>query len=323
MRLQWKLSLLILPACVLPLLVLGLVAFSQLESVAVTNRLSDVRNVMGPVSERLSSELRTTEIHAHLFAASPFVARYLLESDAEVKYSLMEPGLLEFLDTYRRGFPNYEAIELRQLNGELDTRTSDGPVQLAVDKAAALLTRAVARDAAGTAFQIVRLDNGSPRLLVAVPVELKDARVSLAAGLQRKGVLIVVVDLGFAAKILDGIELGTGGGVTIIDNAGQPWFPERQILGQRLSNSLLAQLVSDGTTGIDAELQDGRSYLSASPLLGDSMLVAAIPHTQLAAIRRNLELTVIGVTLAGAIAIYLSSVLAAAWLRTASRAGIA
>lgn len=306
MRLQWKLSLLILPACVLPLLVLGLVAFSQLESVAVTNRLSDVRNVMGPVSERLASELRTTETHARLFATSPFVARYLLESDTEIKYSLMEPGLLEFLDTYRRGFPNYEAIELRQLNGELDTRTSDGPVQPEVDKAAAQLGRSLARGTASTALQIVRRDNGPPRLLVAVPVELKDARVSLAAGLQRKGVLIVVVDLGFAARVLDGIELGAGGGVTIIDSTGQPWFPDRQILGQRLSNSLLAQLISGGAAGIDAELHDGHSYLSALPLLGNSLLVAAIPHTQLAAIRRDLEWTVIGVTLAGAIAIYLS-----------------
>ena len=306
MRLQWKLSLLILPACLLPLLVLGVVAFNQLERVAITNRLSDVRNVLQPVGERLASELRTTETHARLFASSPFVSRYMLASDPDIKYSLMEPGLLEFLETYRRGFANYEAIELRQLDGELDTRTSAGAALPSVDLAAAALARSLATNQSTRASRIVRQDTGAPRLLVAVPIELKDARVSLAAGLQRKGVLIVIVQLEFVASILDAIDLGAGGGVTVVDKIGRPWFPGRNILPEILDKPLLDQLARNDGNGIDAELPNGRSYLSAKPLFNEALLVAGIPHAQLEAIRRNLELTVIGIVLAGAIVLYLS-----------------
>ncbi|MBK6596817.1 MAG: response regulator [Proteobacteria bacterium] len=304
MRLQSKLSLLIIPACVLPLLALGIAAYSQLQQVAVTNRLADVRTVLGPLSERLSSELRTTETNARLFATSPFVSRYLLAQDADIKYSMMEPSLLEFFDTYRRGFTNYESIELRNLDGTVDTRTSDTMAELPTDRVAAELARSFADSSAATRSRIVRTEAQSPRLIVGVPVDLKDARVSLAAGAKRQGVLLIVVDLSFVAPILNKISIGPGGGVTVVDRNGDPWFADRGILSQRLDDQLRERLTHGGGMGIEAELADGRRYLNSLPLLDDSLLVASVPHAQVATIRREIETTVFAVTLTGAIAIY-------------------
>ncbi|MCB1623362.1 MAG: response regulator [Pseudomonadales bacterium] len=306
MRLQSKLSLLILPACVLPLLVLGMVTFSLLERIAITNRLADVRTVLGPVSERLSNELRTTETNARLFATSPFVSRYLLATDADIKYSMMEPGLLEFLDTYQRGFKNYEAIELRKLDGALDTRTTGTEVQLQTDAAAAALARSLATDTAGSGFRIVQIGASAPRLLVGVPIELKDARVSLAAGAKRQGVLIIIVDLNFVGPILDRITQGTNVGVTVVNRAGRAWFPQRGLLPEQLDHALLRQLVDPPGAGIDIQPGTSGLHLSALPIFGDALLVAGIPQSQLTTIRQQLGLIVFGVILSGAIVIYLS-----------------
>ena len=128
MRLQSKVLSVLVPLIVVPLLGLGRVDYVQLVEISEQRTLGHMMTLLEQVALNLESRARTLEANVELFAANALVKKYVLTSDEEERYNLMQPALLRLLDTYLRAHPEYYEIRILLPDGYEDTRATLGNV---------------------------------------------------------------------------------------------------------------------------------------------------------------------------------------------------
>src|SRR3990172_2819272 len=95
LKLQKKILLVLVPLTVLPLLVLGWSAYTQLLDTAKERTFGQMSTLLRQVSLQTQSQIRTGRANASLFASGSLVGQYLSTGDDHLSKTLLHEGLLK------------------------------------------------------------------------------------------------------------------------------------------------------------------------------------------------------------------------------------
>jgi len=126
MRLRVKIIIGLLPLLVVPLLIVGWLAYAQLreKTQETTLRQSDV--LMAQVATSSQAYLRGVEADLALFSGSDLLRNYLAVEDAADRYEILQTPLLSQFASYMAAHPEYYEIRVLLPDGSEDARLAAG-----------------------------------------------------------------------------------------------------------------------------------------------------------------------------------------------------
>ncbi len=113
MRLRNKLLILLIPLAVAPLTILSSIALTQINQLYRQNTAREVATLLQQFQSTFNTLLETSRANIELFSQSSQLTTYLLTTNEEERFRLLQPSLMRLLRSYQRAFPEYqEAIRL-------------------------------------------------------------------------------------------------------------------------------------------------------------------------------------------------------------------
>lgn len=298
MRLQSQLLALLAPLVVLPLLVLGGVAYHELRGTSERRTVDQMRTFLEQVGVQVGSRVQAAMADVQTVGRLGLVERYILTTDERQRYTLMQPSLLALFADYQRTDPDYYEIRILLPDGYEDTRsTLEVMPNVTDEEAASWYFRAMQRsssDQYSTFF--VNPDNGQPALLVSERLMLADRSVDpLLAKPVLRGYLVFTVGLGGLSRQVESARIGQSGSAFVTDAAGQILMhrdPEKR--GQLLPSQVAEVLVSPmrDLSRRTVEYRDDTGIYLGQRLADRLFLFAYVPQEEFSATGRRLAAVV-------------------------------
>ncbi|SEH05629.1 ATP-binding protein [Candidatus Venteria ishoeyi] len=121
MKLQSKILLAVFPLIVIPLFILGTIAYQRLQQTATDTLVAQMQTLLQQTAQQVHSFEQTAKANARLFAASQMIHGYLL-ADEEERYNLLQLPLLKLFTSYQQAYPEYIEIRVILPDGYEDAR---------------------------------------------------------------------------------------------------------------------------------------------------------------------------------------------------------
>lgn len=314
MKLQNKLFIFVLPLIVLPLVILGSLAYNQLKDSTNERTLRSIDVLLDQVEISVRNKVDSVTATVGLFSYSPLLHDYLLTEDESIRYSLLQPSLLRLFSGYQKAYPDHYEIQLLLPDGYEDTRSTIGNVENFTDEEAESEIFKYLKEMEEESFArfMINPDDGKDVLVVGQKVMVRDQREdpSLAEP-KLKAYLLVKVRLTFMKEMLDEALEPMAGTVSFVDAHGRILFSGKNTY----LDKALKQHIFDGS------LEEAGDY-RATTLLGDLIvgkkiepnlqLVGVLKEKYLSAESRNLKDTVVTILI---VTIILTSMLIGVVLR--------
>ena len=307
MRLQAKLIWVLVPLVAAPLIVVGALAQVQLERATRDAALREMTSLLEQVSIGAQAEIDAARANLDLFASSPFLQSYLLTADEVVRYTTMQPTLLETFAGYQSAYPGYFEIRVLTPDGYEDSRSTVEPLDNATQEEGDSPWFRDLQASPGRAHTaLVRhADTGAVAVLVARKVYLKDLAARAWQDPTLRGYLVLSLDLALLRRQVEDYRLGTSGLLLYADGSGEVLFhPEGTQVGRRLPPDLVDRLreATDSGQTIDADLDGVPSVLQGRWIEPGLFLVGILPATELHSAGARLG-QLVALTLLGALAL--------------------
>ncbi len=305
MRLQVKVLLVVIPLAVVPLLILGLIAYHKLQSTSIERTRDQMTTLVEQLATNFEVRTAVAEANIRLFADAPLMRAYAVTADEEERYSLMHPSLLKLFKSYLRAYPDYNELRFLLPDGFEDARATLKPIPNATEEEGNTpFFRALSKfDGEVFSRVLTNPDDGETVLQVAHPLKLINIATDDPLGTLPKlrGYLVVTVDLGFVAEQLAANRIGERGYALVVDKDMHILFhPDASAVGSHLPTNVaqaLEGLDEDGAQG-SAILHGEGPLLSARRIHDDLLLIGILPEAELLAGSRDLGMLVGWVTLA-------------------------
>ncbi len=302
MKLHAKLLLLLVPLIALPLLVLGLAAYSQQRDNLEQESLRQVQTLLNQIEHQWHSQLQASLSNLSLFSKSGVLERYLQVEDEAQRFQVLQPNLLRLFRRYQTAYPQYYEIRILLPDGYEDTRSTLTVLPNATDDEAetdyfrSLTTQgdeAVAR-------VILNPDNDMQALLVSQVIKSIDPKVDpIRAEYKLRGYLVITSNLDFLVQQSELVEFGHGGFIFYTDATGR-----RVLVSETMNRD--GHTLPAGTRGIlERGIQTGQSLSSGHLVesllltghkLHDNLYVfAALPKQAIVESSRRLTLVTLGI----------------------------
>jgi diguanylate cyclase (GGDEF)-like protein len=304
MRLHVKLLLVVLPLAVLPLLMLGWLAYQQLHDTGRERAIGQMTTLLEQMGRNVRVRTDVARANVRLFAESSLMRSYALTEDEEERYVLMLPSLLRLYKSYLQAYPDYYEIRFLLPDGYEDARATLEPLANVLDEEGDTpLFRELASSRAEITSRVMRNpDNGEISLQVGRPIRLINVAVDdpLRTEPRLRGYLVVTMSLDFFAAEVRENRIGRAGRLFVVDDAGKILFHrDRGREGATLPQTLLDQIRAnvDGAAPFLVS-HEGRPALFAVRRVHEGLnLVAYLPESELLADSRTLGSTVAWITL--------------------------
>lgn len=124
MKLQAKLTLILLPMVVTPLAALGWITHAHLVAHGQEEVLSHIEQSLHAADQAVRDLVESTRANVEVFAVSTLLERYAQTDDEWQRYTLLQPLLLESFRSYQRAHPAYFEIRFLLPDGYEDTRVT-------------------------------------------------------------------------------------------------------------------------------------------------------------------------------------------------------
>ncbi|PCM44409.1 putative bifunctional diguanylate cyclase/phosphodiesterase [Marinobacter sp. ANT_B65] len=288
MRLHAKVLLVVVPLAVIPLMILGWLAYDQLRSSAVERSSSQMTALMDQMARSFQMHQSVAEANARLFADASLMRAYALTEDDEERYVLVLPSLLKLFSSYLHAYPGYTEIRFLLPDGYEDARATLIPIPNATEEEGDTPFFQELSRHKGEAFVRVSTppDSHAISLQVAQPVRLIDpvTQDPLNGKPTLRGYLVVTMGLDFMAEQVASSRIGENGHTLIVDESGRVLFhrdPSR--LGQHIPASLLRKIMGTGAREqlMPAFFQEAESLLATRRLHEGLMLIGVLPEWEL------------------------------------------
>ena len=288
MRLHAKVLLVVVPLAVIPLLILGWLAYNQLRSTAVERSSIQMTTLMDQMARNFQMHQDVAKANAKLFADASLMRAYALTEDEEERYVLMLPSLLKLFSSYLRAYPDYTEIRFLLPDGYEDARTTLIPIpNITEEEGDTPFFQELSRFK-GDAFVQVSTppDSYTVSLQVARPVRLIDLATQdpLNGKPALRGYLVVTMGLGFMAEQMAASRMGENGHTLIVNSDGKILFHhDPSQLGQYISASLLKKALGTGKGEelVPALYQEADSLLATRRLQEGLLLIGILPREEL------------------------------------------
>ncbi|MDO6824218.1 EAL domain-containing protein [Marinobacter sp. 1_MG-2023] len=290
MRLHAKVLLVVVPLAVIPLLILGWLAYDQLRSTAIERSSSQMTTIMAQVVRSFQVHQDVAKANAKLFADASLMRAYALTEDEEERYVLMLPSLLKLFSSYLRAYPDYTEIRFLLPDGYEDARATLVPLPNATEEEGDTpFFQELSGFKGETYVQVTPVpDSHSMSLQVARPIRLIDLTTQdpLNGTPALRGYLVVTMGLGFLQDQVSASRIGENGHTLVVDKTGRIVFHrDSSRLGQELPSPLLNKIFSIGTGEqlIPASFQNEDILLATRRLNEDLLLIGVLPEEELLA----------------------------------------
>ena len=224
MKLQSKIIGILVPIIILPLLVLGWIAYQKLYNAHQEESIEKVRILQQQQFIDLHKTLENAKANVHLFSESEQLKRYLLTDDLDDRYFLMQRPLQQELISYQKAYPDYYEIriiaadgyeELRQTSYDLknvNNNESNSPVLNKIKSSAEDVVSMIMRNE----------DDGRLVLYVGKKINLVDVtRKSITTEPELKGYLILTISLNLLLEEISKKNTKQHGMVFLLSNQGK------------------------------------------------------------------------------------------------------
>ena len=306
MRLRPKLILLVLPLVILPLLGLGWICYQWLADAADAASAREMTTAAAQLRLGLQATIQTTIANVELLSHSTLVQQYALTEDERQRYTLLQPALLNLFANYQTVYPDYYEILFLSPNGYEDTRATIGDAPNATEEEGDtpyFQRLASHQDKVDVAF-LLSPDTHEMVMRVAKPLWLSELNATLTSGPPHLwGYLVITCRLETLRQQITSIKNASQLRVMLTDPQGSALLtPADSPPGQEaVPEDLLARLRQHNAATPESAVV--LSYRGESTLLllataaNELYLLISRPERDLAAIRRQLGSTVIGIAL--------------------------
>ena len=176
MKLQTKILLFIVPLVVVPLLVLGWIAYARLGATARQTSLDQMATLLDQIELYAGSLTQSAEANVELFSRSEVLHRYVRTEDEMDRYTLMQPTLLRLFANYQEAYPEYYEIRLLLPDGYEDARWTSEPARnVTENESASPFFIAIEQHDGDLYSQIIENpDNGKASLVTSKRLRIRD-----------------------------------------------------------------------------------------------------------------------------------------------------
>lgn len=306
MRLRPKLISLVLPLVILLVLGLGWICYQWLADAAYAASTREMITAAAQLRLGLQATVQTAIANVELLSHSTLVQQYALTENERQRYTLLQPALLNLFANYQTVYPDYYEILFLLPNGYEDTRATLGDAPNATEEEGDtpyFQRLASHQDKVDVAF-LLSPDTSEMVMRVAKPVWLSELDATLTSGPARlRGYLIITCRLETLRQQITSIKNASQLGVMLTDTQGSALLASADSPhGQEpVPEDLLARLrQSNAATPESAVVLNyrGEPTLLLLDTAADKLyLLISRPERDLAAIRRQLGGTVIGIAL--------------------------
>jgi diguanylate cyclase (GGDEF)-like protein len=302
MKLRTKIPLLLVPLIVLPLFVVGWIAYSELRETSEQAMFREIHAALEPLDAYMDTEVQTAEANIDLFAKNTLVKKYVLTSDDSQRYALMLSPLLRVFQSYQEAFPKYYEIRILLPDGYEDARQTSYDIDNVTDEEHDTLffqTMAAAGDRTTTIIN--NQDNDKISLYVGKPLILRDGSVDpIKTPPKLRGYLTLTIDIQILVGHILGDQIGQTGYLLATDANGKVLFHrDSSRVGTSIPSAILetANIGSNDSTPLKTIFWDRSSYIVGARVHPDLLLFSVLPENELLATSRRLGQVVATITL--------------------------
>lgn len=288
MRLHTKVLLVVVPLAVIPLLILGWLAYDQLRSTAIERSSNQMTTLMDQMTRNFQMHQDVASANVKLFSDASLVRAYALTKDEEERYVLMLPSLLKLFSSYLRAYPDYSEIRFLLPDGYEDARSTLTPIPNASEyEGDTDFFKVLSQSTDETlAYISTPPDNEKVALQVARPIKLIDLTTQdpLNSTPTLRGYLVVTMQLDFMVEQMAASRIGKNGHTFIVNNEGKIIFHQNPAqVGQYIPASLLDKALETAHSKQLAPVLylEFDNLLSARRLHDGLLLIGMLPEKEL------------------------------------------
>lgn len=215
MRLQTKILGSLIPFIILPILLVGMLAYQHLYATAIHNARDQLHTLIHQIDSKINDHIERANKNLSLLASNPLVTDYVL-AEEEQRYTLMHRPLIKLFNNYQLSFPEYFELRIILPDGYEDLRTvseklenqSDDASNSEIFKQLTDSERFKANDISTVSLMALHSDTHKPALFTGRRITLVPKSSALGAKPELKAILVISQDAGFLQKLtnLDTIE---------------------------------------------------------------------------------------------------------------------
>jgi len=304
MKLRTKILLLLIPLIVAPMLAMGWIAYSELNEKSKQKAFAEMQASIDHLAGHLGLDVETAVANIDLFANHTLIKKYILTSDEEERYALLQGPTLRVLHGFQQAYANYYEIRILLPDGYEDLRRTSVPlVNLTEEENENPLFVAMQQAGDSVSSLISRNpDNGKLALFVGKPLILRDPAID-ATGVSAtlRGYLVLTIELDELVSRVSSDVIGKSGYMLVTDNQANTLIRSETVAVEKtwLRDAL------DSVAGrpfrdrpVKTVFNGQSSYITGIPLLDDLHLLAVLPEQEITDIRNKLALSVIAIMLA-------------------------
>jgi len=258
LQLQSKILLLLIPLIVVPLLVLGWMAYSLLMEDARSRAQYQMTTLLEQIESQTESQLRTARANASLFANTSLIKQYIKKQAASKSSSDLDQAVMDLLFNYQLAYPEYYEIRIVSRDGKEQLRSVLGNTRNhSTNESSNVYFKEIGYNPGITYTTFfTNPDNDQPALLTSKPLFLLSSEGSHTKE-ELYGYLMLTIDLNFLKAQTQNKNEGEDSDVFFTNDKGTILFHESSTdIGKRLSADLFSSL----TKQADASIQAGGIY---------------------------------------------------------------
>jgi predicted signal transduction protein with EAL and GGDEF domain len=279
---QSKILFLLIPLIILPILVLGWVAYSLLMEDARGRTQYQMTTLLEQIESQTETQLRTARANASLFANTALIKQYISEQTYPDDRHDLEQQVMDLLFNYQLAYPEYYEIriitrdgkeQLRSVLGSVANRTKD-------ESSSSYFIETSSNPGIIYTTFFRNPDNNQPALLTSKPL-YRSARNGADTEKELYGYLMLTIDLSFLETQAGNEKTGLNSEVFFTDDSGTILFhPSTTLVGKKLPSDLLAKskLNAIDSTWVDGKYQGKDAHFQAFKL--HDWLYAFVVHRE-------------------------------------------
>ncbi len=231
MNLRLKILSVVIPLTVIPLLVLGGIAYDRLKKNAEQTSFRQMETLLNQSALHIQSDIKTAIANIGLFSESELLHQYLLADEAD-RYQLWQAPLLKLFSAYAQAYPDYYEIRVLLPDGYEDTRFTAGNIPNAREEEGDSWWFQEMKKSQHPVYTTVfqNPDNQEISFLIVRKLFLRDSAVEdVSAEPSLRGYLSITMRPAYIRQVVNSISIGRSGWIFFTDGLGRILFyPENR-----------------------------------------------------------------------------------------------
>ncbi|MDJ0834059.1 MAG: EAL domain-containing protein [Gammaproteobacteria bacterium] len=228
MKLPLKILLFLLPLIIIPLLILGWIAYGEFRHAAEQSKFNEMEADVERLAAQLNTKVSTAIANVELFSTNNVLKKYVLNDDKRQRYRLLHGPLMRVFQGFQQAYPDYYEIRVLLPDGSEDIRRTNMFLKnVSEDESDSDLFRQLGETKREEILTTItnNSDNGEISLFVGKPLVLSDHHLDpLARHAELRGYLVLTVALNDIGQYIENKVIGKRGHLVAVTDDGSSLF---------------------------------------------------------------------------------------------------